>query len=730
MNHIKARPQAPLADESNTDHYRIRGLLGEGGFGQVFEAWDEQLCRAVALKRLRGAGSAAQAEALLAEARHAASLRHSAFVRIFALAGQGAHRSIVMELVQGRTLRQFLQQSPPSHAVGLDIAAQVAEAMAEAHDAGLVHGDLKPSNLMIEADGKVRILDFGLARHIDVLATQSATPADVQGTFAYMAPERLLGHGLHPACDIYALGMLLYEMLAGQRPFAQLNGLALAAAHLQAPAQSWPLPPHTDPALAALVQSMTARDPAQRAPSMRVVLDSIARMRGAPGNLPGAAPESAPPAAPPRKRRLARRPLLWGGAALLLLVLGGAQAPGRAPLPAPYSELAAMQEGLAALYLVDRRPEQETAVARFTAVLEHNPHNAAAAAGLSLANSLRYIDNGRDETLLQRADASAQLALGLDDQLALAQVARAWVAEFQGREQEALAAADAALRLDPHDRLALYGKARLLIHMQSFDAAAHVLDQARTRHPDERLFVSLSGTLRFRQGDYRGAEAAFRRCIALDPQASSGYANLNQALLRQDRGEEALAVLQQGLRVRPDWTLYTNLGTSLFARGDYIGAVRAFEHAVSGAAGNPHNYLLWANLADAQRWVAASAPDARRSYRHAVELLAPLLARTPRNPTFLSRMALYQAHLGEREAALAGARQAAALAPRSPDVQFRVALASELAGERDAALASIERAAALGYPLNAIGTEPDLLNLRRDARFLQLHLKRDSQDDT
>ena len=272
--------QTPSQDDTISGHYEVRRLLGEGGFGHVFEAWDAKLCRSVALKRLKPQADVLHPEKLINEARLAASLNHAAFVRIFAIEGQGTSQSIVMELVEGQTLGQFMHSGKADLQAALDIAYQIADAMDEAHAMDLVHGDSKPSNLMLEANGKVRILDFGLARHIDPQATQTTTLCDLQGTIAYMAPERLMGRLPDTRGDVYALGAMLYEMLAGQRHFAHLNGLALAAAHMQA-TEPWPdLPDSVPPAINALVRAMTAHDPAERPRTMRDVREAIGAQRG------------------------------------------------------------------------------------------------------------------------------------------------------------------------------------------------------------------------------------------------------------------------------------------------------------------------------------------------------------------------------------------------------------------------------------------------------------------
>ena len=745
MELLDSLRQPPLQDSTISGHYEVRRLLGEGGFGHVFEAWDAKLCRSVALKRLKPQADVLHPEKLINEARLAASLRHAAFVRIFAIEGQGTGQSIVMELVEGQTLGQFMHGGKAELQSALDIAYQIADAMDEAHAMDLVHGDLKPSNLMLEASGKVRILDFGLARHIDPQATQTTTLCDLQGTIAYMAPERLMGRLPDTRGDVYALGAMLYEMLAGQRHFAHLNGLALAAAHMQA-TEPWPdLPEAVPPAINALVRAMTAHDPAERPRTMRDVREALGAQRGeavteaAP--LADATPtKEEPPASVSIRLPLPRkRTLKWGAGVALLAVLAGWQLPNILPAvksfvtgekaPAPYSEMASMAAGMEALRVFDRDTSQAQAIGHFMTVLQHNPGNAAAAAGLSLASSLRYAGNGRDDTWLQRADVNAKQALAADDQLALAHVAQAWVLEFQGKNDEALRETTTSLNLEPANLLGLYGKARLYIAAHQFDLAHTVLKQAIAAHPNERMFNTLLGQMYYRKSDYATAEQIFRKSIRMDPQSPNAYAHLNATLLRQNREDEALAVIQQGLLVHPHWELYTNLGTSLFAKGDFLGAVQAFENAVSEKKGSPGTYLLWANLADAQRWVPTLSQASKQSYLRAITLLQPMLARMPNDITLNSRMALYQAYAGEKEAALANVQQALSLAPQIADVQFRAALTHELTGNRSKALTALLQASKLGYPLNLIESAPDLLNLRRDARYQQflINLERDSK---
>lgn len=706
--------QAIPAVPAMPDHYQLIRHLGAGGYGQVYEAWDTQLCRSVALKQLKHCAPG-QPDALIREARLAASLEHRAFVKVLSVIGAGDMQSIIMELVHGRTMRQCIQENTISAAQALDIVAQIAEAMAQAHGSGLVHGDLKPSNLIIEADGRVRILDFGLARQIDPLATQSTSVEENHGTIAYMAPERLSGQAPSVHTDIYALGVLFYEMVNGGRPFPSLNGLALAAAHLHTPSQHWPFPAAADGATVGLVRAMTAHHPDQRPGSMRDVGARVHALQGGQGARAG---QPGPGRSAARALTRMRTVL---PACLLLLGLGLVAAIPSVLKPwgeAPFSQARSMQDGMEGLRYFDRDGSLDNAIASFGAVLRHEPRRAAAAAGLALAYTLRYSGDGRDPAWLALADASAQQALLLDDQLALGHAAQGDVRRLQQRNAEAQACYERALRIDPLNRFALLGMGNLLIASARLDEAATLIQGAMQTHPTERRFADQLGALRIQQRDYVAAEAAFRHSLRLEPDAAYAYANLNAALLRQDRGDEALQVLQQGLQIRPNGRLYGNLGTSLFARGDYTGAARAFEQAVSAAKGSPGDYLKWANLADALSWIPGRAAEARRSYRRAQELITPLLAAAAPNDSLLaSRMGLYCAHLGQPQEALRWSAIALARAPANPDVRFRAAVAAELSGQRAAAIADLARARSLGYAANLIDSDPFLIALRRDPRY-------------
>lgn len=726
-------PNEQESGQKTLTHYQLRGRLGEGGFGEVFEAWDQKLHRRVAIKRLKSLSGTSRAESLIREARLAASLQHAAFVKVHALEEDGDSQSIIMELVPGMTLRELIRTQPPDEAKALDIVRQIARAMQEAHDSGLIHGDLKPSNLMLEPSGKVRILDFGLATCGDPDATSSLSGTDPQGTIAYLAPERLLGNAPSPQSDIYALGTILYELAGGVRPFAALSGLALAAAHMQSSSAQWPYPQTMRPGVVRLIRAMTARELEDRMTDMRSVLERLVEFEE--GSVVSAAPAQAQTQTmvPAKSVLTSVQKSAWNklhhnvqrgiffSAAMVLIVFAGWKAAPHIDFSwesfRPYSESVTMKQGLDALKLFDRRGSLDIATRSFETVLKHDVKNAAAVAGMSLVYSFRYASDVQDEIWRQKADAAAQHAMSLNDQLSLAYVAKAFVLAIHGKREEALEHHEKALALDPMNIFAYFGKFQSLLVLRRFDQAREVALTGSQRFPQERVFLDGLGTVFYQQGDYKNAELAFRQSIQLQPDAVLAYSNLSNVLSRLGRHEEALQILQQGLQIRPNATLYTTLGVTLFQRGDYVAAASAFEKAVSPDKGNPARYSHWSNLADTLLWIPGRKQEARGAYQKAIELLQPALARSPNDVTLLSRMALYAARTGDSTQATSFAAKVVLLAPDSPDVQFRVGLAHELLGNRKSALEAIAKAKSLGYSVKTIEAEPDLVALRRDPSY-------------
>jgi eukaryotic-like serine/threonine-protein kinase len=271
-----------------SDRYLLAERIATGGMGEVWRGTDELLGRPVAVKLLSAAHAADEQfrARFRAEARYAGSLSHPGIARVYdygeSAVGSGDDQLmtgvayLVMELVEGQALSAILARGERMTAEAtLDIVAQAAQALAAAHQAGIVHRDVKPGNLLITPDGQIKITDFGIARA--ALAAHLTQSGMVIGTAQYVSPEQATARPVTAATDIYSLGVVAYECLAGRPPFTAETALALALAHVNdRPPQ---LPDDVPPQVAALVGQMMAKDPASRPASAQVVADRATALK-------------------------------------------------------------------------------------------------------------------------------------------------------------------------------------------------------------------------------------------------------------------------------------------------------------------------------------------------------------------------------------------------------------------------------------------------------------------
>jgi tRNA A-37 threonylcarbamoyl transferase component Bud32 len=271
------------------ERYQLQELVAAGGMGEVWRAEDVVLARAVAVKVLRPefVDDDEFRARFRAEARHAAGLAHPGIASVFDF-GETAERAwLVMELVDGEPLSARLsREGALSPDLTLDIVAQTAAALQAAHDGGVVHRDVKPGNLLLRPDGVVKVTDFGIASAGNTAPmTRVGT---VVGTAYYLSPEQASGRGARPASDLYSLGVVAHECLAGGRPFQAETPLAVALAHLHDPPPA--LPDTVPPPVRELVTQLLAKDPDQRPGSGTEVSQRAASLRASLASGVGAAP--------------------------------------------------------------------------------------------------------------------------------------------------------------------------------------------------------------------------------------------------------------------------------------------------------------------------------------------------------------------------------------------------------------------------------------------------------
>ncbi|MBN1642702.1 MAG: protein kinase [Anaerolineae bacterium] len=245
--------------------YRLLSLEGEGAMADVYKAQDTALERIVALKILRP--EYAGGDAFRREARAAASLPHPNIVAVYDVGRDGDVEYIVMEYAQGQTLKEILQgHAPLRMAQTLEIAIQVCDALGAAHAAGIIHCDVKPQNILVQRDGRVKVTDFGIARALS--AETQTTQVRSWGTPYYASPELVSGKTLVPASDVYAVGVLLYEMLCGKCPFDGATAAEIARQHVvNAPPPLEQHNPRVPRHLRHIVDRCLAKDPASRYPT-------------------------------------------------------------------------------------------------------------------------------------------------------------------------------------------------------------------------------------------------------------------------------------------------------------------------------------------------------------------------------------------------------------------------------------------------------------------------------
>jgi eukaryotic-like serine/threonine-protein kinase len=277
------------------DRYTLIERIATGGMGEVWRGSDQLLGRPVAIKMLAAmhAGDEQFRARFRAEARYASSLSHSGITRVFDYGEQSPLGGpyLVMELVDGQPLSEILERYgrlDPN--VVLDIVAQAARALDAAHRAGIVHRDIKPGNLLIMADGTTKITDFGIAKANAPDINLTATGI-VMGTALYVSPEQATGAPLTGASDVYSLGVVAYECLAGDPPFLADQPLAIAIMHKHDPVP--PLPPDVPRPVADLVYAMLAKNPEDRPESARHVADRAEVIREAKNRNGYAGPSTA-----------------------------------------------------------------------------------------------------------------------------------------------------------------------------------------------------------------------------------------------------------------------------------------------------------------------------------------------------------------------------------------------------------------------------------------------------
>lgn len=539
-------PAAPEPEAERLGDYRILSELGRGAMGVVYEAIQEKLNRRVALKVLpeTQALQGVARERFLREAKATASLKHPGIVPIYDIGEERGVHFFVMELLEGRTLKQVLREEGPlDPRRAAEVGRQAAEALGFAHQQGVIHRDVKPDNIVLQGDGTVVLTDFGLARH---KSDQTVTRAGViVGTPLYMAPEQARGEEVDLRADLYGLGITLFELLAGQPPFSDAADTAIL---LERVAHQQPPPLHTvAPAiprdLAAIVEVSVEKEPENRFLTADAMAADLGRFLAGEPIL----------ARPPgqllrawRSIRRHRRPVALAFAVGIVVVFLG---------------VALRQLGL--------RWRADTLVLESISLSEAGQREdarAKLAEALELWPGLAEALFRQGELALAEGDAgqalrSYEAALNSDPEHVEALLGRGALLRKSGRAKEAMTCFQRARKLanEADPRPALHG-GLTLSDLQQADGAREWLraglETARlaraTRDPSYREAVHRLGELELQAGSYGAAQAELEEAVRLDPSRVASKVLLARALFRSGNTQAAVEVASAALRRAPN----------------------------------------------------------------------------------------------------------------------------------------------------------------------------------
>ena len=268
LSSITERPPA-LKPGDKLGNFEIMALIGRGGMGEVYRARDPRLKRDVAIKTMPSgfAGDRDRIARFEREARAASALNHPNIVSVYDIGTEGGVSFIVSELVDGETLARIIQRGPLPLRKLIEVSTQICDGLAAAHTAGVIHRDLKPGNIMLSRDGRVKILDFGLARQnhahgVDSTTMDASHPGMILGTPGYMSPEQVRGEPTDARSDLFSLGVILYEMASGKPAFRGSSSVEVMNSILKDEPPE--LPPSSPPALDRIVRRCIEKEPARR----------------------------------------------------------------------------------------------------------------------------------------------------------------------------------------------------------------------------------------------------------------------------------------------------------------------------------------------------------------------------------------------------------------------------------------------------------------------------------
>jgi serine/threonine protein kinase/lipoprotein NlpI len=670
--------------------FELLERVGEGGFGEVYRARDPKLDREIAVKLLRASAFPDDDySTVLREARLAARVRHPNVVTVYGVEQYDGRVGFWADFVRGKTLAQLVTTHGPYGArESALIGIELCRALGAMHAIGLIHRDIKASNAMREEGGRILLMDFGLS-------SDAASASNVAGTPDYMAPELFDRTPPSVATDIYALGVLLFFLASARYPTTGRGNTRRRLIDER---------PDLPEAFTRVVETAIDPDPARRYSSTGAMLAGLSDSLGV------SQPVETRPAAKRRWLIPAIAAAVLAGGGIGYLAFNRAH---RSTIELPSGANEDYMRAMALLQREDKRENVDQALKLFSKIIAQEPRSALAHSGLARAYTFRHeSDNARIE---------AQKALELAPDLASVHVTAGNIYSAMNRYDLATNELQQAVRLDPTSAEAQAGLAALYAAQGRNSDAVAAFQKAIDLGPDDWRWPNRLGSYYLARGNYADAAEQYKRVIALTPDNASGLINLGIAYRRQDRLTEAEATLRQALALKPNSPdALSRLGTVLLMQGKYDEAAQQYRQAV---ALSPRDWVLHADLAAAYQW-AGRKPESREQYLTAIDLAENERKHKPRAADLLANLGSFYAAVDKPQNALPLLRQAMALAPEDPTVLVSVGEGYEIIGHRKEALDAVLKALDLGASRRQIDHNPDLVQLRKDPKYLAHLTKR------
>jgi tetratricopeptide (TPR) repeat protein len=694
--------------------FRLLARVGHGGFGEVYRAWDPHLEREVALKLLLpgSVGGDEEYRALLREARALASVQHSNIVHVYGIDRHDGRVGFWTDFVHGKTLSALLgAQGPFGYREAALIGLDVAKALSAVHRAGILHRDIKAENVMREEGGRILLMDFGLS---------TLPQTNIAGTPNYMAPELFQGNQATVASDIYAMGVLLYYLVAGEHP-VKLGGLAPpdAAAAIARRKSLMDLRPDLPESFLRTVNVAMEIDAAKRFGSAGQLAAALAESLGV------TAPESAlgPPAQPKKRSQIWFRAGMVAAVVLIAAVAGGfGTETGRRWLhvtrgaatagvsTSTYDDFLKAQDLLQHSY---KEANLSAAVTGFQQVLAKDPSFALAEAGLASAYFSQF-RNSRDPKLLDMAKTAVDKALQLDPNLASPYVTQARIAAMQGHAGLGMQQIQKAINLDPHSAEAYGALAEIDKAEGRMNDAFAALQKAIDLAPDDSRWPLRFGSYAISAGNLSDADVQLQKAVTLAPDNAIAYYDLGLVDVQMNKLAEAGTNLRKSVALEPNFDTWQLLGVLSVLEGNFSDAILLYRKALDL---NPNSYETWGDLGSAYLWGGSSKDMADDAYRKAIEFAEADRQKTPNDARLLGELANDYASIGNKTQSSIFVRQSLAFSNDDPAITYRAGETYEILGQREKAIQLIATALAQGYHANEFQRSPELASLRSDPAF-------------